>query len=114
VRQPTGQGAIVEGVLPPLSAMHFLAENAWESAQVIVFAGLVRDPATGGDDANARGGVAVFEVGAAGEYFFPPRLMPAPLQVGALRIVRADGDVLTLSDGALLLRFDVAARAWME
>jgi hypothetical protein len=114
VRQPTGQGAIVEGVLPPLSAMHFLAENAWESAQVIVFAGLVRDPATGGDDTQARGGVAVFTLDEVGAYIFPPRLLPAPISTSALRVVRAGGGILTLSDGATLLRFDVAARAWIE
>jgi hypothetical protein len=114
VRQPTGQGAIVEGVLPPLSAMHFLAENAWESAQVIVFAGLVRNPAAGGDDTQARGGVAVFTLDGAGAYIFPPRLLPAPTLTGALRVVQAEGGILTLSDGATLLRFDVAARAWIE
>ena len=113
-RQSAGAGAIVEGVLPPLGAMHFLAQNAWEGERLIVFAGLLRDPATGGDDANARGGVAIFATGAAGEYVFPPRLMPAPFQAGALRVVRAEGRVLTLSDGALLLQFDVAAQTWIE
>jgi len=29
-------------------------------------------------------------------------------------VVRAGGGILTLSDGATLLRFDVAARAWIE
>ncbi len=114
VRQPMGQGVIVEGVLPPLSAMHFLAENAWEDAQVIVFAGLVRDPASGGDDTQARGGVVVFTLDEAGAYIFPPRLLPAPILTGALRVVQAEGGILTLSDGATLLRFDVAARAWIE
>jgi hypothetical protein len=113
-RQPTGQGVIVEGVLPPLGAMHFLAENAWESGQVIVFAGLVRDPAAGGDDTQARGGVAVFATSPAGDYLFPPLLMPAPLPAAALRVVRAEDSILILSDGVALLRFDVDARTWME
>jgi hypothetical protein len=111
---PAGEGVIVEGILPPLSAMYFLAQNAWESARVIVFAGLLRDPATGGDDANARGGVVVFAISAAGEYVFPPQVIQAPLQTAAPRVVGAERDVLTLSDGAITLRFDVSTRAWVE
>jgi len=113
-RLPAGEGVIVEGILPPLSAMHFLAQNAWESTGVIVFAGLLRDPAAGGDDTNARGGVAVFDIGAAGEYIFPPHLIQAPRQTAALRVVEAEDDVLTLSDGAITLRFDLSTRTWAE
>jgi len=31
-----------------------------------------------------------------------------------LRVVRAEDGTLILSDGVVLLRFDVAARAWIE
>ncbi|MCL6511844.1 MAG: hypothetical protein K6U78_14300 [Anaerolineae bacterium] len=113
-RIPSDDGAIVEEVLPPLSAMEFLPGNAWVNGRVAIFAGLARDPATGGDDTNARGGVAVFAIGAAGEYIFPPRLMRAPLQTAALRVVRAEDGTLILSDGDVLLRFDLAAHAWIE
>ncbi|MCS6847475.1 MAG: hypothetical protein RMN52_07155 [Anaerolineae bacterium] len=114
LRIPSGDGEIVEGVALPLSAMEFLPGNAWDGGNAVVFAGLVRDPATGGDDANARGGVSVFEVSPAGEYVFPPRLMRAPAQAGALRIVRAEGSLLTLSDGAVSLQFDAAKRDWIK
>ncbi|BCX04890.1 MAG: hypothetical protein KatS3mg053_2828 [Candidatus Roseilinea sp.] len=113
-RTASGDGEIVEGVAPPLGAMEFLPGNAWNGDNVVVFAGLVRDPTTGGDDAHARGGVAVFAVNAAGEYVFPPRLSRAPVRTAALRIVRAEGSVLMLSDGEALLRFDAIARTWIE
>ena len=113
-RRSAGGGVIVEGILPPLSAMRFLAENAWERARVIVFAGLLRDPATGGEDADARGGVAVFDISATGEYVSPPHLIQAPRQTAALRVVEAEDDVLTLSDGAITLRFDLSTRTWAE
>ncbi len=107
---------IIEDVLPPLSAMQFLSRNAWQGElggrRVVAFAGLVRDPATGGDDATARGGLAIFETDSFGGYRFPPLITSAPMPAAALRVVRAEGNVLTLSDGVLMLRFDVAARIW--
>lgn len=112
LRIASGEGEIVEGVAPPLSAMEFLPGNAWVNGRIAAFAGLVRDPAAGGDDADAHGGVAVFEVDAAGEYVSPPRLIRAPVRAAALRVVRAEDGVLMLSDGVVRLRFDVAARAW--
>ncbi|MDW8352528.1 MAG: hypothetical protein RML99_11520 [Anaerolineae bacterium] len=107
-------GRIIEDIAPPLDGMTFLPSNAWETDGLIIFAGLVRDPATGGDDANARGGVAVFGVNPVGEYVFPTRLIPAPVSAGTLRIVGAEGRLLSLSDGARQLRFDAAERAWVE
>lgn len=113
-RIAAGDGEIVEGVVPPLGSMDFLAGNAWSSDDVVVFAGLVRDPAAGGNDANALGGVAVFEVSPAGQYVFPARLIPVPVPAAALRIVRAESSTLTLSDGVTLLQFDAIAHVWIE
>ncbi len=113
LRVVSGNGEIVDGVLPPLSAMEFLPGNAWSSGGGVIFAGMVRDPESG-DDTNARGGVAVFEMSPVGEYVFPPRLMRAPVQTAPLRVVRAEGSALTLSDGEALLQFDAATNAWIE
>ncbi|GIV85718.1 MAG: hypothetical protein KatS3mg052_2725 [Candidatus Roseilinea sp.] len=108
-----GAGRIVADVLPPLSAMTFLAENAWEAPGIIVFAGRARDPAAGGGGEDT-GGVAVFRLTEAGEYVFPPRVLAAPMPTGALRITHAEDGRLTLSDGANILRFDVVAADWVE
>jgi hypothetical protein len=116
-RVPAGDGAIVDGVLPPLGAAQFLAENAWlggvEGRPVLVYAGLVRDPATGGDDANARGGLVVAPIGPDGEFALAElRLIPAPVAARALRVADANGAVLGLTDGSVALRFDLATRQW--
>jgi hypothetical protein len=116
LRLAAGDGEIVESVLPPISAMQFLSQNAWRGRvgerEVIAFAGLVRDPAAGGDDATSRSGVAVFEVGAMGEYVAAPALLSAPAGANALRIVGAQGAVLTLSDGVVTMQFDLAVGEW--
>jgi hypothetical protein len=116
LRLASGNGEIVEGVLPPISAMEFLSQNAWRGRvgerEVIVFAGLVRDPAMGGDDATSRGGVVVFPVDKAGNYASPPEVSAAPIAAQALRILSAHGAILTVSDGAVTMAFDSASQQW--
>lgn len=112
---PAGDGVIVEGVLPPLGAAEFLAENAWSGNGVVVYAGLVRDPAAGGDDAASRGGVAVVPVRADGEFdLLGLRIVPAPIDARALRVIGAQGGVLALSDGTVTLALDAATGAWQQ
>jgi hypothetical protein len=111
-----GEWEIVESVLPPISAMQFVAQNAWRGRvgerEVIVFAGLVRDPAMGGDDTTSRGGVAVFHVDKAGNYASLPEVSAAPIAAQALRILSADGAILTATDGAVTMAFDSVSQQW--
>lgn len=110
---PAGSGAIIEGIAPPIGAAAFLSENLWRGLangqMVRVFAGLVRDPASGGVDEQTQGGV-LFVSDAEGRV----RLIEAPLPTHALRIIGAEGSVLILSDGSVSLRFDAAREAWLE
>ncbi|MCS6772815.1 MAG: hypothetical protein NZ693_01740 [Thermoflexales bacterium] len=110
---PAGTGAVFEGVAPPIEPSQFLDENAWRglvNGQVVrVFAGLVRDPALGGADEQAQGGILLVS-DADGQM----RLIEAPTPARAFRIVGAEGAVLILSDGSLTLRFDLEREAWLE
>jgi hypothetical protein len=116
-RVTAGDGFIVDGVQPPMSTMQFLASNAWVNDKVMIFAGLVRDPAGGGDDANSRGGLAIFAVNTDGEYGLrEARVLAASVPVKALRIAGVEGNALSLTDvdGVVSLRYDLVSRVWLE
>ncbi|MFN3705867.1 MAG: hypothetical protein ACK4WM_07730 [Thermoflexales bacterium] len=106
----TADGVIVEGLLPPLPAAQFLAENAWigqlNAQTLTVYAGRARNPLSGGLDESETGAIAIFDAQANWQ------LVLAPAGMGTLRIVDARAETLWLSDGARTARFDLRLQRW--
>ena len=111
-------GYVIEDVQPPLPAATFIGHNVWignvNGDVVQVYAGLVRDwNSEGKGDVSERGGLVIFTVQADGT-IVPVSIARAPDRVGALRIVSADGGVLTLStDDGRPLHFDLVNQLWL-
>ncbi len=113
VRRPAGAGIIVENGQAPLAGQFYHGENSWYETKggqkIVVYAGSTRDEPPRGVlvvHVDTVDGKIVSDAG--GSYL-------APYGAGALRIVSAEGEVLTLqaADGAKLL-FDVASRRFLS
>jgi len=107
---PAGAGSIVETGLAPFSSEEILVENQWQEIKdgnyVTVFAG-----ASGGD--HSQGLLIITAETVNGEHPIPSAGggYLSPMKTGALGVVGADGERLTLaSAGGATLFFDVASR----
>jgi len=111
-QRPAGAGIIVESGQAPLPGSLYAIENSWHKPEdggfIQVFAGAEReDP--------AQGIVAVVVATGNGQPPPPLEVHRTPAKAGAVRVVDADGERLTLrtSSGATFI-FDVPARRFVS
>ncbi|MPZ57462.1 MAG: hypothetical protein GEU91_13365 [Rhizobiales bacterium] len=111
-QRPAGAGIIVESGLAPLPGSVYKIENSWHKSEgngfIQVFAGAEReDP--------AQGVVAVVVAPGNGQPSPPVEVYRTPTKAGAVRVVEAEGERLTLrtSSGATFI-FDVPTRRFLS